>query len=308
MNNLNEERIKKNRFNDVSVKELKHISKGFFEDEGLTEVKREKGDKLRPRTFAIKERQNDPFILFILSVSLSGDYEDEILVKSTFDMILGYGYIIRTSTKDDDNATWIGYTKDNLKQDLLEAWLEYNSYLRYYEGKKNLDVWIRNLGLDRDEERKTTGNIYNKYGPEILEKLMTKEEFDKLYNEYKSSLNESRKQIFDRILNETQIEIYPKDGKLKAVGVTDKIVSHKTRDKKSDLDTKQVTVPLGPTQKQATNEVLEFLKDTGKLGDISKTYNTNPEPDITFNVNGDAKITPDDKTKSPYVIPAEKLD
>lgn len=308
MNNLNEERIKKNRFNDVSVEELKRISTSFFEDEGLTKVKREKGDKLRPRTFAIEERQSNPLILFILSVSLSGGYEDEILVKSTFDMILGYGYIIRTSTKDDDNATWIGYTKDNLKKDLLEAWSEYNSYLQYYEGKKNFDVWIQNLGLDSDAEYKATGNIYNKYGPEILEKLMTKEEFDKLYNEYKSSLNESRKQIFDRILNETQIEIYPKDGKLKAVGVTDKIVSHKTRDKKSDLDTKQVTVPLGPIQKQATNEVLEFLKDTGKLGDISKTYNTNPEPDITFNVNGDAKITPDDKTKKPYVIPAEKLD
>lgn len=116
------------------------------------------------------------------------------------------------------------------------------------------------------------------------------------------------KQVFDRILSETRIEIYPKDGKLKAVGVTDKVVSHRTRDKSSDLETKEVTVPLGPTQKQAANEVLKFLKDTGRLGDISKTYNTNPKPDITFNVNGDATITPDNKTKKPYTIPAEKLE
>lgn len=123
-----------------------------------------------------------------------------------------------------------------------------------------------------------------------------------------NNLNESLKKIFDRILNETRIEIYPKDGKLKAVGVTDKVVSHRTRDKSSDLETKETTASLGPTQKQAANEVLKFLKDTGRLGDISKTYNTNPAPDITFNVNGDATITPDDKAKRPYTIPAEKLD
>lgn len=106
---------------------------------------------------------------------------------------------------------------------------------------------------------------------------------------------------------ETGIELYPKDGTLKATAITDKVVSSKTKNKLSDLKTVTSTENLKPVQLKQTKQVVKALKAKGKLTDISKEYDIEPRPDIQFKADGSALITPDNG-KASFVIPDSELE
>ena len=118
----------------------------------------------------------------------------------------------------------------------------------------------------------------------------------------------NKEQLFESILNETQIEVFPQDGKLQARGIGDKVVSSKTHNKMSGLDTQTTTLPLGRNQLAGTKAVIAYLKSKNKLNDIANEFDTDPRPDITFNPTGDAVITPDGGNGKPYTIPAAEIE
>lgn len=120
--------------------------------------------------------------------------------------------------------------------------------------------------------------------------------------------NMSKEQFFESLLNETQIEVFPQNGKLQARGIGDKVVSSKTHNKMSGLDTQATTLPLGRNQLAGTKAVIAYLKSKNKLNDIANEFDTDPRPDITFNPTGDAIITPDGGNGKPYTIPAAEIE
>ena len=128
----------------------------------------------------------------------------------------------------------------------------------------------------------------------------------KIYKDEGKKLKEST--MFDSVLKESGIEVYPEDGKLKARNIGQQVVSSRTQNKLNPLGTKDVAKPLTPTQKAATSAVLNILNDKGKAGDINSEFDTNPRPDITLMANGDAVITPDGQKSRSYKIPASEID
>lgn len=128
----------------------------------------------------------------------------------------------------------------------------------------------------------------------------------KIYKDEGKKLKEST--MFNSVLKESGIEVYPEDGKLKARNIGQQVVSSRTQNKLNPLGTKDVAKPLTPTQKAATSAVLSILNDKGKAGDINSEFDTNPRPDITLMANGDAVITPDGQKSRSYKIPASEID
>jgi len=118
----------------------------------------------------------------------------------------------------------------------------------------------------------------------------------------------NKEQLFESLLNETQIEVFPQNGKLQARGIGDKVVSSKTHNKMSGLDTQATTLPLGRNQLAGTKAVIAYLKSKNRLNDIANEFDTDPRPDITFNPTGDAIITPDGGNGKPYTIPAAEIE
>lgn len=127
----------------------------------------------------------------------------------------------------------------------------------------------------------------------------------KIYKDEGKKLKEST--MFESILKEGGIEVYPEDGKLKARNIGQQVVSSRTQNKLNPLGTKDIAKPLTPTQKAATSAVLSILNDKGRAGDINSEFDTDPRPDITLMANGDAVITPDGQNNS-YKIPASEID
>ena len=121
-------------------------------------------------------------------------------------------------------------------------------------------------------------------------------------------LHNAKEALFESILNETTVELYPQDGKLQARAIGQQVTSSKTTNKLSGLGVKDTTQPLTKQQLAATKAVIADLKAQNKLQDISKEFDTNPQADITFMGNGDAVITPDGNNKRPYKLPAAEID
>ncbi len=128
----------------------------------------------------------------------------------------------------------------------------------------------------------------------------------KIYKDEGKKLKEST--MFESVLKESGIEVYPEDGKLKARNIGQQVVSSRTQNKLNPLGTRDVAKPLTPTQKAATSAVLNILNDKGRAGDINSEFDTNPRPDITLMANGDAVITPDGHKNRSYKIPASEID
>jgi hypothetical protein len=129
-----------------------------------------------------------------------------------------------------------------------------------------------------------------------------------VFKQFGENTKMDKEQLFESLLNEANIEVFPQDGKLQARNIGQQVVSSKTHDKTSGLDVKAVAQPLTRIQLDGTKAVIAYLKSQNKLNDISTQFDTNPHPDITFNGAGDAIITPDGGKGRPYMIPAEKLE
>lgn len=129
-----------------------------------------------------------------------------------------------------------------------------------------------------------------------------------VFKQFGENTKMDKEQFFESLLNETQIEVFPQNGKLQARGIGDKVVSSKTHNKMSGLDTQATTLPLGRNQLAGTKAVIAYLKSKNKLNDIANEFDTDPRPDITFNPTGDAIITPDGGNGKPYTIPAAEIE
>lgn len=129
-----------------------------------------------------------------------------------------------------------------------------------------------------------------------------------VFKQFGENTKMDKEQLFESLLNETTIELYPQDGKLQARAIGQQVTSSKTTNKLSGLGVKDTTQPLTKQQLAATKAVIADLKAQNKLQDISKEFDTNPQADITFMGNGDAVITPDGNNKRPYKLPAAEID
>ena len=104
------------------------------------------------------------------------------------------------------------------------------------------------------------------------------------------------------------IEIYPdENGELSAKAIVNQTVSSKVQNKMNSYDTKKFIREPSPLKMKTTNAVIKDLKSKGRLKDISKEFNINPRPDLTFSGSGDVVVTPDNGKPS-FRIPGEEVD
>lgn len=142
-----------------------------------------------PMTYKIQKVQgNDE-----LNASVDGNYCDDIIVECNFSSHTGYSYIIITQDSD-EQATWAGHTKSELRDDIVEAIKICLKTSKEHAGKKTFEVYLDELyNGDREAIRDFIDSISNIFkGDEfgnLMTKYMTKEEFSKTYNDLKELNN-----------------------------------------------------------------------------------------------------------------------
>lgn len=122
-----------------------------------------------------------------LNASVDGNYCDDIIVECNFSSHTGYSYIIITQDSD-EQATWAGHTKSELRDDIVEAIKICLKTSKEHAGKKTFEVYLDELyDGDREAVRDFIDSISNIFkGDEfrnLMTKYMTKEEFSKTYSE-----------------------------------------------------------------------------------------------------------------------------
>lgn len=204
----------------------------------------------------------------------------------------------------------IAETNRSLKEERNDEWSEDDSdtMAQGYIDDGD-DIEKANIVADLENEP------YFYHWADEIEEMEDDEGKDDAQQEYDDKLDEIAEEVYQKVqslkkesLDESEgVEVYPEDGKLKAVRITKDIVSSKTKNKLSDLKTKDSMKKPTPLQAKATRAILKDLKSKGKLSDISKSFDIDPKPDITFKANGDAVVTPD-KGKKSYEIPAKEVE
>lgn len=202
----------------------------------------------------------------------------------------------------EDKNGWAIYWHNNL-MDKVDASDEddRNAYIAKYRKAKEKYIKVCNAALDGTLEKECLS------GDENGQPSFDYSNAAEVFKQFGESVD-IKNQLFESLLNEANIEVFPQDGKLQARNIGQQVVSSKTHDKTSGLDVKAVSQPLTRTQLDGTKAVIAYLKSQNKLNDISTQFDTDPHPDITFNGAGDAIITPDGGKGRPYTIPAEKLE
>lgn len=102
------------------------------------------------------------------------------------------------------------------------------------------------------------------------------------------------------------VELFPDGGKLVARDVSDELKTNVTHGKKAPEMIKKLKEP-SPSKKKTVKAAVGYLKSKGKLGDISKEFDIDPKPDLTFRGDGSVVVTPDNG-KSSYKIPSDSLE
>lgn len=143
-----------------------------------------------PMTYRIQKVQDNDE----LSASVDGNYYDDIIVECNFSSHTGYSYIIITQDSD-EQATWAGRTKSELRDDIVEAIKICLKTSKEHAGKKTFEVYLHELyNGDREAIRdfidNSISNIFkgDKFG-DLMTKYMTKEEFSKTYSDIKELNN-----------------------------------------------------------------------------------------------------------------------
>lgn len=142
-----------------------------------------------PMTYRIQKVQDSDE----LSASVDGNYYDDIIVECNFSSHTGYSYIIITQDSD-EQATWAGHTKSELRDDIVEAIEICLKTAKSHDGKKTFEVYLDELyDGDREAVRNFIDSISNIFkGDEfgdLMTKYMTKEEFSKTYSDLKEFNN-----------------------------------------------------------------------------------------------------------------------
>lgn len=189
--NISVEKIKESRMkysgpDNVSPNDIFNIVGECLEDYNFQKTT---AKEPVPMTYKIQKVQgNDE-----LNASVDGNYCDDIIVECNFSSHTGYSYIIITQDSD-EQATWAGYTKSELRDDIVEAIEICLKTAKSHDGKKTFEVYLDELyDGDREAVRDFIDSISNIFkGDEfgnLMTKYMTKEEFSKTYSDLKELNN-----------------------------------------------------------------------------------------------------------------------
>lgn len=177
---IKESRMKYSGSDNVSPNDIFNIIGECLEDYNFQKTT---AKEPVPMTYRIQKVQgNDE-----LSASVDGNYYDDIIVECNFSSHTGYSYIIITQDSD-EQATWAGHTKSELRDDIVEAIKICLKTSKEHAGKKTFEVYLDELyNGDREAVRDFIDNISNIFkGDEfgnLMTKYMTKEEFSKTYSD-----------------------------------------------------------------------------------------------------------------------------
>lgn len=183
--NISVEKIKESRMkysgaDNVSLSDIFNIVGECLEDYNFQKTT---AKEPVPMTYKIQKVQgNDE-----LNASVDGNYCDDIIVECNFSSHTGYSYIIITQDSD-EQATWAGHTKSELRDDIVEAIKICLKTSKEHAGKKTFEVYLDELyNGDREAIRDFIDSISNIFkGDEfgnLMTKYMTKEEFSKTYSD-----------------------------------------------------------------------------------------------------------------------------
>jgi len=189
--NISVEKIKESRMkysgpDNVSPNDIFNIVGECLEDYNFQKTT---AKEPVPMTYKIQKVQgNDE-----LNASVDGNYCDDIIVECNFSSHTGYSYIIITQDSD-EQATWAGHTKSELRDDIVEAIKICLKTSKEHAGKKTFEVYLDELyDGDREAIRDFIDSISNIFkGDEfgnLMTKYMTKEEFSKTYSDLKELNN-----------------------------------------------------------------------------------------------------------------------
>ena len=159
------------RGNQITPHELIQMSRIFFEDEDFREIENLKTPP-RPNTFKVIEDNYDTSI----SVAITGDYEDDIIINVFFNTRCGYGYVIQAQTTE-GYVEWTGLDKTEFKEDLEDAYVNARKFFKVNEDKHTFESWI-SLKFDRDEASEIFDKLYQIGDESIITQLMTQDEFE----------------------------------------------------------------------------------------------------------------------------------
>lgn len=192
--NISVEKIKESRMkysgpDNVSLSDIFNIVGECLEDYNFQKTT---AKEPVPMTYKIQKVQgNDE-----LNASVDGNYCDDIIVECNFSSHTGYSYIIITQDSD-EQATWAGHTKSELRDDIVEAIKICLRTSKEHAGKKPFDVYLDELyNGDREVLGEFFDNAYSVLGNELRElttKYMTKDEFASTFDKINSSIKNGGK-------------------------------------------------------------------------------------------------------------------
>jgi hypothetical protein len=177
---IKESRMKYSRADHVNQSDIFNIVGECLEDYNFQKTT---AKEPVPMTYRIQKVQD----FDELSASVDGNYYDDIIVECNFTSHFGYSYIIITQDSG-EQATWAGYTKSELKDDIVEAIKICLKTSKEHAGKKTFENYLDELyDGDRESVRDFIDSISNIFkGDEfgdLMTKYMTKEEFSKTYSD-----------------------------------------------------------------------------------------------------------------------------
>jgi hypothetical protein len=112
-NKLNESRMKYSGSDSVNPSDIFNIVGECLEDYNF---KKTTAKEPVPMTYRIQKMQNTDKLF----ASVDGNYYDDIIVDYNFNSHIGYSYVI-IAQDSDEQATWAGYAKSELRDDIVEA-------------------------------------------------------------------------------------------------------------------------------------------------------------------------------------------
>jgi hypothetical protein len=124
--------------------------------------------------------------------------------------------------------------------------------------------------------------------------------FEGSYGKLKN-VNESNSKmsLFDRILFESNVEIYPENGKLKMTAITPQLMSNRTVNKSTPLEMQDMTHKPSDSTVKTARAVVSLLKDNDAIDEIGNEFDISNGPDMTIMGDGSVKVTPDKGSGKP---------
>lgn len=123
--------------------------------------------------------------------------------------------------------------------------------------------------------------------------------YDENMKERHVNESNSKMSLFDRILFESNVEIYPENGKLKMTAITPQLMSNRTVNKSTPLEMQNMTHKPSDSTVKTARAVVSLLKDNDAIDEIGNEFDISNGPDMTIMGDGSVKVTPDKGSGKP---------